>query len=106
MHQIVYITAPLVATTVHLAEGCAAVIPSLNDRVDAVTLQLPAERGVKLIALRSAGYNNLDLAAAAARLGFKAVYAPVYTPYEVAELVFALTLVLIRHVPRAYLRTR
>jgi len=73
--------------------------------VDEGSLQLLAERGVKLIAPRSAGYNNLDLAAAV-RLGFKAVYVPAYTPHAVAELVFALTLALIRHVPRAYQRTR
>ena len=65
MHEIVYITAPLDATTAPLAEGCAVVIPSPHDAVDAATLQLLKERGVKLIALRSAGYNNLDLAAAA-----------------------------------------
>jgi len=88
MHEIVYIAAPLDATTVRLAEGCAAVIPSPQDSVDAATLQLLAERGVKLIALRSAGYNNLDLAAAA-RLDFKSVYVPAYTPHAVAELVFA-----------------
>jgi D-lactate dehydrogenase len=105
MHEIAYIAAPLDATTVLLAEGCAAVIPSPQDAVDAATLQLLAERGVELIALRSAGYNNLDLAAAA-RLGLKSVYVPAYTPHAVAELVFALTLALIRHVPRAYQRTR
>lgn len=48
-----------------LAEGCVAVIPSPQEAVDVATLQLLAELGVKLIALRSAGYNNLDLAAAA-----------------------------------------
>jgi D-lactate dehydrogenase len=104
-HEIVYITAPLDATTVPLACGCAAVIPSINDRLDASILELLAQHGVKLIALRSAGYNNLDVAAAG-RLGFKAVYVPAYTPHAVAELVFALTLALIRHVPRAYRRTR
>jgi D-lactate dehydrogenase len=105
MHEFVYIAAPLNATTVSLADGCGAVIPSLNDRLDAATLKLLAERGVKLIALRGAGYNNLDVAAATS-LGFKAVYVPAYTPHAVAELVFALTLALLRHVPRAYQRAR
>ena len=86
---------------VYIAEGRAAVIPIPEDAVDAATLQLLAERGVKLIALRSAGYNNLDLVAAA-RLGFKSVYVLAYTPHAVAELVFALTFALIRHLPRAY----
>jgi D-lactate dehydrogenase len=105
IQDIVYLAAPLDATTARLAEGCTAVIPSLNDAVDTATLQVLAEQGVRLIALRSAGYNNLDLAVAA-RLGFRAVFVPVYTPHAVAELVFALTLALLRHVPRAYQRTR
>jgi D-lactate dehydrogenase len=105
IHEIEYLAAPLNAATARLAEGCEAVIPSLNDTVDKAVLQLLAEHGVKLIALRSAGYNNLDLAATAS-LGFKAVYVPVYTPHAVAEHVFALTLALLRHLPRAYQRVR
>lgn len=61
-----------------------AVIPSINDHVDAAMLQLLAKHGVRLIALRSAGYNNLDLAVTR-QLGLKAVYVPAYTPHSVAE---------------------
>jgi D-lactate dehydrogenase len=64
-----------------------------------------ANLGIRLIALRSAGYNNLDLAAAVRR-GLAVVYVPTYTPHSVAEHVFALTLALLRHVPRAVARTR
>lgn len=104
-HELTYVTAPLDATTASLAKEHVAVIPSINDHVDAPMLQMLAEYGVKLIALRSAGHNNLDLAAAR-KLGIKAVYVPSYTPYAVAEHVFALTLALLRHIHRAYLRTR
>ncbi len=104
-HELTYLSAPLQATTAPLAKGHGAVIPSLNDKVDAAMLQLLANDGVRLIALRSAGYNNLDLAAAR-QFGLKAVYVPAYTPHAVAEHVFALTLALLRHIPRAYQRAR
>lgn len=103
-HELTYVTAALDPTTTPLAKGHLAMIPSINDNVDAGALQLLADCGIKLIALRSAGYNNLDLAAAH-RLGIKAVYVPSYTPHAVAEHVFALTLALLRNVHRAYQRT-
>jgi D-lactate dehydrogenase len=105
MHQLIYVSAPLDPTTARLAEGHPAVVPSLSDVVDEPILDALANLGVRLIALRSAGYNNLDVTAAA-RLGIKAVYVPAYTPHSVAEHVFALTLALLRHVPRAVARTR
>ena len=104
-HQLTYVSGPLDPTTARLAEGHPAVIPSLSDVVDAPILETLAKLGVRLIVLRSAGYNNLDLTASA-RLGIKAVYVPAYTPHSVAEHVFALTLALLRHVPRAVARTR
>jgi D-lactate dehydrogenase len=105
MHQLTYVSAPLDPTTARLAEGHPAVVPSLSDVVDAPILDALANLGVRLIALRSAGYNNLDVTAAA-RLGINAVYVPAYTPHSVAEHVFALTLALLRHVPRDVARTR
>src|SRR5260370_21511174 len=104
-HALTYLSAQLEAATAPLAKGHAAVSPSVNDKVDAGTLQLLADYGVRLIALRSAGYNNLDLSATR-QLGLKAVYVPAYTPHAVAEHVFALTLALLRHISRAYQRTR
>jgi D-lactate dehydrogenase len=103
-HEFTYVTAALDATTAPLAKGHIAMIPSINDNVDASALKLLAQHGVKLIALRSAGYNNLDVDAAH-RLGMKTVYVPSYTPHAVAEHVFALTLALLRNVHRAYQRT-
>jgi D-lactate dehydrogenase len=105
LHQLTYIAAPLNPTTARLAEGSGALLPSLNDVVDVAMLQLLEKYGIKLIALRSAGYNNLDVAAAE-RLGIQAVYVPVYTPHAAAELVFALTLALLRKIPRACQRVR
>src|SRR5262249_17432813 len=82
---------PLDPTTARLAEGHPAVVPSLSDVVDAPILDALANLGVRLIALRSAGYNNLDVTAAA-RLGIKAVYVLAYPPHSVAQRVFALNL--------------
>ncbi len=104
-HEILYTAAPLDTTTAALSAGSTAVIPSVNDAVTADVLQSLADHGVKLIALRSAGYNHLDLDAAA-NLGFCVAYVPYYTPHSVAELVFALALALMRYIPRAYMRTR
>jgi D-lactate dehydrogenase len=105
LHQLTYVAAPLNQTTIRLAEGYEALIPSLNDPLDGAMLQLLAKCGVSLIALRSAGYNNLDIAAAE-RLRMKAVYVPRYTPHAAAEHVFALTLALLRNIPRAWQRVR
>jgi D-lactate dehydrogenase len=104
-HQLTYVTAPLDPITAHLAEGHEAVIPIPSDIVDAAMLRVLGKLGVRLIALRSAGYDNVDVAAAT-RLGIKAVYVPAYTPHAVAEHVFALTLALLRHIPRATARAR
>lgn len=104
-HELTFVTASLEATTAPLAKGHVAMVPSINDNVDAGALELLAECGIRLIALRSAGHNNLDLVAAR-KLGMKAVYVPSYTPYAVGEHVFALTLALLRNIHRAYLRTR
>lgn len=104
-HEMTYVKAPLEATTAPLAKGNVAVIPSINDDVNAGMLRSLARYGVKVIALRSAGHNNLDLAATH-QLGLKTVYVPAYTPHAVAEHVFALALALLRHIPRAYDRTR
>src|SRR5262245_23331957 len=83
-HQLTYVSGPIDPTTARLAEGHAAVIPSLSDVVDAPILETLAKLGVRLIALRSAGYDNLYLTASA-RLGITAVYVPDYAPHSVAE---------------------
>jgi len=105
-HEIAYVAAPLDATTAALAKGNEAVIPFVNDQLlDEALLTALAGNGVRLIALRSAGHNNLDIAAAR-RAGLTCVYVPSYTPHAVGEYVFALLLSLVRRVPRAVTRVR
>ena len=74
-----------------LAAGHEAVMAFVNDGLDAAALRILARGGVRLVALRCAGHNNLDLAAAAT-LGIQAVSLPSDTPNAVAEHVFALPL--------------
>lgn len=77
----------------------------VNDVVNATTIGILKEKGVKLIALRCAGYNNVDLEAAALA-GIKVVRVPAYSPHAVAEHAVALLFTLNRHTHRAYNRVR
>jgi D-lactate dehydrogenase len=95
----------LEAKTAGLATGCEAVCAFVNDVLDRPTLTLLREAGVGLVALRAAGYNNVDLAAAR-ELGLTVVRVPDYSPYAVAEHAVALLLALNRKLPRAYNRVR
>ena len=85
--------------------GAKAVCIFVNDRADRTVLEILAKNGVQLIALRCAGFNNVDLKAAA-DLGLHVVRVPAYSPYAIAEHVVALMLSLNRKTYRAYLRTR
>ena len=76
----------------------------VNDTADAEVIRAMADNGVKLLALRCAGYNNVDLAATAGKM--KVVRVPAYSPYAVAEFTVALMLSLNRKIPRATMRTR
>ena len=76
----------------------------VNDTADAAVIDAMAENGVKLLALRCAGFNNVDLAAAKGKL--PVVRVPAYSPYAVAEYSLALMLSLNRKIHRAYWRTR
>ena len=87
------------------AKGYDVVCVFVNDVVNAEVIKTLAECGVKLIALRCAGFNNVDLKAAAAA-GIKVVRVPAYSPYAVAEHGVALLMSLTRHIPQAYLRTK
>ena len=87
------------------AKGSAAVCVFVNDRVDAGCVARLQEAGVRLIALRCAGFNNVDLkAAAAARI--PVVRVPAYSPYAVAEHTVGLLLTLNRKIHRAFNRVR
>lgn len=94
----------LYADTAELARGCAAVCVFVNDEVDAAVVGKLCGFGVKLIALRCAGYNNVDLAAAFGKL--HVVRVPTYSPYAVAEHAMALLLCSIRRIHKAYIRTK
>ena len=104
-HELVFFEAWLNRDTVPLAAGFDAVCPFVNDRVDAETIEALARLGVKLITLRAAGFNSVDVAAAA-RNGIKVTCVPAYSPEAVAEHTFALLLTLVRRTHRAYMRVR
>lgn len=87
-----------------LTQGTDAVCIFVNDTADAEIIDGLAKNGVKLLALRCAGYNNVDLAAAKGKM--KIVRVPAYSPYAVAEHAVALMLSLNRKIHRAYWRTR
>jgi len=91
--------------TVSAAHGTQAVCVFVNDRVDRPCLEALATLGVKLIALRCAGYNNVDVAAAR-ELGLAVVRVPAYSPHAVAEHTVGLLLTLNRKIHRAYNRVR
>lgn len=104
-HDLVFFEPHLTAETAPLADGFPAVCSFINDRLDAPALQILAEGGTKLIALRSAGFNHVDLKKAI-ELGFTIVRVPAYSPYAVAEHAIGLILMLNRKLYRAYNRVR
>ncbi|NBW87265.1 MAG: 2-hydroxyacid dehydrogenase, partial [Planctomycetia bacterium] len=91
--------------TARLAEGARAVNCFVNDTLDADTLEQLARLGVGLITLRCAGFNQVDLAAAA-RLGLAVTRVPEYSPHAVAEHAVGLMLMLDRRLHKAYNRVR
>lgn len=104
-HELTYIEARLTCDTVGLAEGYEGLCAFINDNLNADILKTLAQGGTKLIALRSAGFNNVDLAAAKEH-GLSVVRVPAYSPHAVAEHAMCLMLALNRKVHRAYNRVR
>jgi D-lactate dehydrogenase len=104
-HDIVYLEPRLTIETAPLASGCEGVCAFVNDDLGAAVLEELAARGVRLIALRSAGFNHVDLATAR-RLGLSVVRVPGYSPHAVAEHAVGLMLALNRKIHRAYIRVR
>lgn len=100
-----FLDAPLTLSTARLAEGHEAVCVFVNDKADRAVLEALASAGVRLLALRCAGYNNVDLAAAD-RLGIAVVRVPAYSPHAVAEFTIGLLLSLDRKIHRAWSRVR
>eukprot|EP00802_Teleaulax_amphioxeia_P018423 Tamp_18616.p1 GENE.Tamp_18616~~Tamp_18616.p1 ORF type:complete len:348 (-),score=88.88 Tamp_18616:267-1280(-) len=95
----------LLAETSDLAAGCDAVCIFVNDRADEPCIKNLARLGVKMLLLRSAGFNHVDLVAAAAA-GISVRRVPAYSPFAVAEMAVGLLLALVRKIPRAYDRVR
>ena len=104
-HALRFLEATHAADTATLASGCGAVCAFVNDRLDSPCLEALHRVGVRFIALRSAGFNHIDLAAAA-RLGFAVARVPAYSPHAVAEHTVALLLTVNRKTHRAYNRVR
>ena len=90
--------------TADLARGCNAVCVFVNDTVNAAVIDKLYEYGVKIVALRSAGYNNVDIRHAFGKV--HVVHVPAYSPYAVAEHAMALLLTSVRRIHKAYNRTR
>jgi len=104
-HEFLYFDTLLEPKTASLAEGCPAICVFVNDNVGKETLEILAQQGTKLIALRCTGFNNVDLSTAA-ELGIKVVRVSVYSPYSVAEFVVGMILLLNRKLNKAYNRVR
>jgi len=104
-HELRFIEDRLSLSTAGLAADCAAVCVFVNDSVDAGVLELLARQGTRLVATRSTGYNQIDVAAAT-RLGIAVVRVTDYSPYSVAEFAVGLLLAVNRKIARASARTR
>lgn len=104
-HELTYLRPRLTAETCPLADGFRAVCVFVNDRLDTSVLERLAQGGTRVVALRCAGFNNVDLQAAE-RLGIEVVRVPAYSPFAVAEHTVALILTLNRKLHRAFSRVR
>ncbi|MGZ8901715.1 MAG: 2-hydroxyacid dehydrogenase [Limisphaerales bacterium] len=105
VHQLRFLEPRLNSETVSLAADYEAVCVFVNDRLDARVIAALAKCGTRLIALRCAGYNNVDLPAAREH-GMTVVRVPAYSPYSVGEHTIGLILALNRKLHRAYNRVR
>ena len=103
-YKIKYIESKLNPDTAHLAKGYDAVCAFVNDDLGAETLDALESVGVKAVAMRCAGFNNVDIRHAFRKI--HVVRVPKYSPYAVAEHALALLMTLNRKTHRAYLRTR
>lgn len=102
--QFIFYDTKLNTKTVTLTKGADAVCVFVNDEINEEVINKLVEYNVKLIALRCAGYNNVDLTATNGKIAV--VRVPAYSPYAVAEHTMALLLCFIRKIHKAYLRTK
>jgi D-lactate dehydrogenase len=104
-HELTFFEPRLALETVKLAEGFPAVCAFVNDELNAEVLTRLAAGGTRLIAMRCAGFNNVDIEAAG-RLGLRVTRVPAYSPFAVAEHAIGLILTLNRKIHKAYNRVR
>ena len=104
-HQLTFFEASLGADTSNLTLGFNAVCVFVNDQIDKATIEKLAHNQIKIIALRCAGFNNVDLKAAAEN-GLRVVRVPAYSPHSIAEHAVALILSLNRKTFKVYNRIR
>ncbi len=102
--QYKYFETKLTEDTVELAHDCDGVCVFVNDAVNAAVIDKLCEMGVGIVALRCAGFNNVDMKHAFGKVHVLRV--PAYSPYAVAEHTMALLLTSIRRIHKAYIRTR
>lgn len=95
----------LTEDTAELARNCDGVCTFVNDTLNADVLEKLADLDCKYLALRCAGYNNVDMKAAG-DCGLRVVHVPAYSPHAVAEHAMALLLTSVRRIHKAYIRTR
>ena len=103
-YDIKYIEYKLTPDTAIAARGCKAAVAFVNDTIDSETIDELCAVGVKLIAMRCAGYNNVDIKYAKDKINV--VRVPVYSPYAIAEHAMAMLLTLNRKIHKAFIRTR
>lgn len=104
-HEMTFFNAHLNEETWRMVAGFPAVCVFVNDTLNAAVLTSLAKQGTRLIALRCAGFNNVDVQAAS-DLGLTIARVPAYSPHSVAEHSVALMMALNRRIPRAYNRVR
>lgn len=102
-YEITYFESKLNSETASLTKGFDVVCIFVNDKADANTLKTLEENGVKVLALRCAGYNNVDIEH---KGKLKIVHVPQYSPYAVAEHAVGLLLSINRKLYKSYQRTR
>lgn len=105
VHDLVFLEDRLNERSATLASGCEAVCAFVNDDLGSPTLRVLAAQGIRLVALRCAGFNQVDIKAADA-LGISVRRVPAYSPYAVAEFTIGLMLTLSRKYHRAFNRVR
>lgn len=104
-HELIYFDTRLEPKTAPLADGCQAICAFVNDDLGGKTLKILADLGIKFVALRCTGFNNVDLSSAG-ELGIKVARVTVYSPYSVAEFASGMIQMLNRKIHKSYNRTR